>query len=264
MNYQYLKVEKKNNVAVVTLNRADRHNALCVDFMDEIIHISESFHQDTDSRVVIFTGAGNNFSVGADLKDRKSAEERTKSLLEIQRALQRGPKMIRSVYEMNQITIAAINGYALGGGACITTACDFRIGASDCEVGYPECNLAMNLNWGALPLCVHLVGPARAKRMVILAQREKANVLRDWGFLDEIVPPDQLMPSAMKMAAAYAKQPPVAAQMIKRSINHIVSALDQAVMHMDKDQFILTNRTEDFIEGISAFLEKRESEFKGN
>jgi enoyl-CoA hydratase/carnithine racemase len=122
----------------------------------------------------------------------------------------------------------------------------------------------MNLNWGALPLCVHLIGPARAKKMVILGQREKANRLLEWGFLDEVVGPERLMDSAMKMARQYAAQPPVAAQMIKRSVNHIVSALDQAVMHMDKDQFILTSKTEDFVEGIRSFFDKRKPDFKGN
>lgn len=116
----------------------------------------------------------------------------------------------------------------------------------------------------ALPLCVHLIGPARAKRMVILGNNENADTLLKWGFLDEVVPDNQLLPRAMEMAAAYAAQPPIAAQMVKRSINAISSALDQAIMHMDSDQYLYATSGEDFQEAIQAFVEKRKGNFKGN
>ena len=85
------------------------------------------------------------------------------------------------------------HGVALGGGACIATAVDFRVGAESCRVGYPEIDLGINLQWMGLPLCVHLIGPARAKRMVILGQHETAPTLLEWGFLDEMVPDDELL-----------------------------------------------------------------------
>ena len=93
--------------------------------------------------------------------------------------------------------------------------------------------------------------------MVILSKKENAATLLKWGFLDEVVPAKELLESARKMAEAYASQPPIAAQMVKRSVNAISSALDQAIMHMDADQFLLSSKTEDFMEGITAFLEKR-------
>lgn len=171
--------------------------------------------------------------------------------------------MIQKLHEMNQITIAAINGGALGGGACIVSALDFRIGAEDCFVAYPEGALGIPLSWVSLPLCVHLIGPARAKRFVILAQKENATTLLNWGFLDEVVPSDRLMDRAMEMAENYAAMPPVAAQMIKRSVNAITSALDKAIMHMDSDQVLLASLTEDHSEGVKAFFEKRLADFKG-
>lgn len=264
MNYQFIRIEKSSHIATVMLDRKDDRNSLSADLMDELIQACDNFHNDTETRVVIFTGAGANFTIGADFKDERSAEEMQRSLLEVQRTTRRGKRLIRSISEISQITIAAINGRALGGGACIAAACDFRIGSSTCEVGYPECNYAMNLQWGALPHCVHLVGQSRAKQMVILGKRENSETLLKWGFLDQIVSPEDLTGAAITMASQYAAQPPVAVQMIKRSVNHIVTALDQSIMHMDHDQFILASHSDDFREGISSLFEKRAPCFMGN
>ena len=265
MTYQYLKVQKNDHVALVTLNRPEKLNTLSADMMEEIIQAAQAFHRDEETRVVIFTGAGNSFSAGVDLTDKKNFDRlaQASNLMKL-RYLKLGPRMIQTVYEMDQITIAAVNGAAMGGGACIAAACDFRIGADNCRVGYPEVGLGMNLSWTALPMCVHLIGPARAKQMVILAEKVKAETLLEWGFLDEVVPASQLMEASHAMARKYAAQPPIAAQMVKRSVNAIASALDQAIMHMDADQFLLTTQTEDYLESVSAFLEKRKPSFKGN
>jgi enoyl-CoA hydratase/carnithine racemase len=263
MAYEYLIVERKDRIAVVTFNRPERLNALSMDLMREIEMVTEEFREDTETRVVIFTGGGKHFSAGADMRDPKRAVGSKDSLIKKQRQFHLGPRMIQKLYDMNQITIAAVNGGALGGGACIVSALDFRIGAEDCFCAYPEGRLGIPLSWISLPLCVHLVGPARAKRFVILAQRETAQTLKDWGFLDEVVPSDRLMDRALEMAGQYAALPPVAAQMIKRSVNAITSILDRSLMHMDSDQVLLASMTEDYQEGVKAFFEKRVPDFKG-
>ena len=262
MEYKNLIIERKEDlhVAIVKFNRPENLNALNRALMREIEMVTEEFQNDTETRVVIFTGEGKNFCAGADLGEKREPLTVLGSI----RNLQTGPRMIKKLYDMEQITIAAINGFAFGGGACIAAACDFRIAAENCLCGYPESKLGMNLSWVSLPIVVHLIGPTYAKEMVILGKNNHAETLLKWGFISEILPKERLLDRAVEIAKEYAAQPPIAAQMIKRSINHISSALDQAIMHMDRDQFFLTSKTEDFSEGIKAFFQKRPGNFKGN
>jgi enoyl-CoA hydratase/carnithine racemase len=261
MEYKHLLIEKRDDhIAIVTLNRPDQLNTLNSTLMSEIEHLTEEFQRDTETRVVILTGAGKYFSGGADLKEQRAPS----TLLEQTRAKQIGPRMIRKIFMMDQITIAAINGGAFGGGACIVSACDFRIGDENCMAGFPESRLGMNLSWVAVPLVVHLIGPTFAKEMIILGKNNDAQTLLKWGFLSEIVPKEKLLERAIEFAKYYVEMPPIPAQMIKKSINHIIGALDQSIMHMDADQHSLTMKTEDLREGIAAFFGKRKGNYKGN
>lgn len=261
MSYEFIEVDIRDHVSTVTLSRPESLNALSTALMSEIEQVARSFRTDEETRVVVFRGAGKHFSAGADLKQPPAAPS---SLVMRRREAGLGARMIRAITEIDQVTIAAIHGAALGGGACIPTACDFRIGSDDCFCGYPEVNLGINLMWRALPLCVRLIGPARAKRMIMLGDREDARTLLEWGFLDQVVPRAELNDAAMSLAARYARQPPVAVQMIKQSINAVSGALDDALMHMDTDQNILTGGTRDRAEGVRAFFEKRDPDFTGN
>jgi enoyl-CoA hydratase/carnithine racemase len=261
MNWKTIEVDKDDRITWVYLNRPDVLNALNRDLLKELAACAESLSEDYDTRAVIFSGKGPHFSCGADLKERYRYQAPHR-LQTWRQSL--GKRMIKAILNIDQITIAAINGYCLGGAACIATACDIRIGAADCKVGYPEINLGMNLQWLGLPLAVRLVGPSKAKRLVIGGNNEDAETLLQWGFLDEVVPQKKLYQAAKEMALHYAEKPPIAAQMIKRSVNIISNAIDEAVMHMDHDQNLLTATTEDLREAMTAFHEKRKPEFKGN
>ena len=261
MEYKHLLIESRDDhIAIVTLNRPDQLNTLNSTLMREIEYLTEEFQEDTETRVVIFTGAGKHFSGGADLKEQRAPS----TLLEQTRAKQIGPRMIRKIFMMDQITIAAINGGAFGGGCCIAAACDFRIATENSMCGYPESKLGMNLSWLSLPLTVHLIGPTHAKEMIILGENNDAQTLLEWGFISEIVQKEKLLERALEIAETYVNVPPIPAQMIKKSINHIIGALDQAIMHMDADQHSLTMTTEDLREGIAAFFGKRKGNYKGN
>lgn len=263
MSSALVSIVREGHVATVTFERPEKLNALSRALMSEIQATAESFHDDTETRAVVFTGRGKHFSAGADLSDPDSGAAGG-TRLGLRRALRLGPEMTRAILEIPQITIAAVNGVALGGGCVIASACDFRIGASDSACGYPEVLRGMNLQWISLPLCVHLVGPARAKRMIALGNKEDATTLERWGFYDDVVAPAELVAAAQQLARDYAARPPIAVQMIKQSVNAVATAFDRAVMHGDADQWMLTASTDDYREGIRSFFEKREPEFEGN
>ena len=187
------------------LSRPDKLNALNSEMMSEIESLARDFLNYEDIRVVIFSGQGKHFSAGMDLKDDRVM---SRNLVKRRREVGLGGRMIKAISEINQITIASIHGGALGGGACIASACDFRIASEDSFCGYPEINLGMNLQWLSLPLCVRLIGPARAKRMVMLGKHEDALTLFNWGFLDKVVPLDDLESASFEYAEGYANQAP--------------------------------------------------------
>lgn len=260
MSYENLTVNRNGTIATVTFNRPDKANALNSDHLHDIEAVALSFRDDADTRVVIFTGAGKHFSSGADLTDPGVGPQ---PIVQRRRSMRIGQRAIMAICDMDQVTIAAWNGAAMGGGACLTTAMDFRVGADNCFMAYPEVNIGVNLMWQSLPLITHLAGPARAKRLVMGGEHITANTLMQWGILDELVPLKELLPKAQQLARFYASKPPVACQMIKRSINAISNALDQSIMHMDFDQNMLNTFTEDRKEAIDAYLNKREPVFTG-
>jgi len=259
--YQHLTVEQHGHVALVTFNRPECCNAQHHDILLEIEQCAFAFRDDAHTRVVIFTGAGRHFSAGADLDEFRAGHSQP---LVVQRRRQRaGERALHALLGIDQITIGAWNGGALGGGACLATAMDFRIGDEDCFIQYPEIDLGMNLMWQSLPLTIHLLGPTRAKRLVIGGERVQAPALLAWGLLEDVVPNAALIDRAFAFAQTYVDKSPIAAQMIKRSVNQISGALDRALMHMDADQNLFTLTTADQKAAAEAYLNQRPPRFCG-
>ena len=259
--YDNIEVNRDGHVAFVTFDRPAKANALDHAHLLDIETAALSFRDDAETRVVVFTGAGKHFSSGADLD---GGGPGASGLLERRRLARIGERATLAIHDMDQITIAAWNGAAMGGGAVLATAMDLRIGADDCFMQYPEIDIGVNLMWKGLPLLTHIAGPARTKRLVIGGERIHAAELREWGVLDALVPRSALMDTAREWAVRYAGKSPIPAQMIKRSVNALVSALDVAVMHMDVDQNLLSATTEDRRAAIEAYRAGKEPEFKGN
>ncbi len=260
MSYQHLRIQRDGHVAIVTMNRPDVANALNHAHLAELENAALAFRDEPGIRAVVFTGAGRHFSSGADLGDPGPGRQ---PMVQRRRTARMGERAIRALLEIDQITIAAWRGAAMGGGACVALALDFRVGCDGSMMAFPEIDIGLNLMWKSLPLVVHHLGPARAKRAVIGGERLDADVLDDWGLLDERVADDDVLPRAVQMARFYAAKPPAAAQMIKRSVNALAGALDQAIMHMDSDQNLFAGAMSDAREARDAYRSKRTPTFTG-
>lgn len=261
-NYRFVTVERRDHVALVNFNRPAVCNAVNYEFLCEIEHCALSFREDATSRVVIFGTEGRHFSAGADLNEVQNAKP--ESLIEKRNRLRLGERVFHALLEIDQITIAAWNGGAIGGGGCMAVACDFRIGADDCFLFYPEIDLGLNLMWQSLPRLVRLVGETRAMRLTIGGERVAAETLQDWGLLESVVPRAELQQTALAFAETYVTKSPIAAQMIKRSVNAIGGHLDRAFMHMDVEQHMLAATSEDHQAATSAYINKTTPQFSGN
>jgi len=232
---KFFKLEKKNNIAIISFTRAKSLNALNQSTLKELIDLNRKIQSDTTIKAVIYRAEGIHFSAGADIKEKPKASSKIKTW-----KTNLGKEAIESILKLDQITLASLKGYCLGGAACIATACDFRIASLETTVAYPEIDLGMNLNWLGLPLLLRLIGPARTKKMVISGEAEDATTLFDWGFMDKICEMGELDKTTLKFAKKFTSKDTVPAQMIKRSINALTYQNDQAIMHMDYDQFLLT------------------------
>ncbi len=260
--YKFFRIERHDHVTTVSINRPEKRNALTPEMLISLRRIAEGFREDSQTRAIIIRSDCADFSVGADIGRMRDDAPPSTELL--RRTAENGALLMRAIREIHQPTICLVRGVATGGGACIPTACDFRFGTPDARVGYGEVKLGINLMWHALPLAIQAVGLSRAKQMVMTGDLFDAETMREWGFLDEIVERDDAEEKVMAEAQKYAALPPIAVQMIKRSANAYASALDQAVMHADTDQWLLATRTDDFAEGVAAFREKREPNYRGN
>ncbi len=232
---KFLKLEKRNKISYVSFKRTKSLNALNSQTLKELIDLNKDLESDSKTKVVVYRSEGKNFSAGADIKEK----QKKLSKLELWKS-NLGKEAIESILKINQITIASLRGYCLGGAACIASACDFRIASETTLVAYPEIDLGMNLNWFGLPLLLRLIGPSKTKKMVISGEIENANDLFKWGFIDDLSKDEDLDKKTVALAKKYALKPALPSQMIKRSVNALTYQNDQAIMHMDYDQFLLS------------------------
>lgn len=258
-----IKVGGEGTIATLTLSRPERRNALTAEMLRELEAAALALNEDEATRAVIVAAEGQDFSLGFDLAAPPSAGTAAASLLMRRRGAGLGGRVMRALTEIPQPTICAIQGIATGGGACIASACDFRLAAEGARIGYGEVKVGMNLMWNAIPLCVALVGPARAKRMVMTGELFDAERLERWGFVDEVVPGEGLQAAALAMATQLAALPPLAVQMIKESIAAVSGALGRALTHADRDQWLVAASSEDYREAMAAFFAKRRPKFEG-
>ena len=254
----------EGRVAVVRFDRGDGINALSPEAQRQLTAAARSFEDDAKTSVVVLTGGKDAFSAGFDLKDPEGRARRTMDLGTLRRHLRLGPRLTHAWHEMEQITIGVIEGFCIGGGVALAVALDFRVMGRDAHFRVPEIGLGMNMSWQSIPRMLQLIGPARTKQAVILAdQRISADKAYEWGLVEEVADPGHAFDVAMAFAAKIAAQPPLSVAMTKLTVNRLAHALDDLASHMDVDQYALASMSEDNKEGVAAFLERRKPTFKG-
>jgi enoyl-CoA hydratase len=257
-------VSAEGAVAEVRLNRPSARNAFSLALMRQLIEAAAFFRGSTEIQAVILTGAESYFSAGADLADPERTDGRPATRLEQRQAARLGPDMCAAWESLEQVTIAAIEGYCIGGAAALAVSVDFRIVGLGAYLRLPEIALGMNMSWGALPRIAALVGPSRAKQFAIFCEPCPADEALSWGMVDEVTPAGGALARAREWAAKVAALPPLPVRMTKEAINAQSGALHRATSAMDRDQWMLTSQTDDFAEGGRAFVEKRKPRFRGD
>ena len=258
-----LVVHELDGVVTVTLDRVAARNAFDDALMHSLTEVARYLRRRASVRAVILAGHQAFFSAGVDLS--AASQDRTgDSLLETRSALAAGADLCQAWEEIEAVTIAAIEGFCIGGACALALACDFRIMGHSAYLRLPEIPLGMNMSWRTLPRLVALIGPARTKQVVLFAEPVSARTCLDWGMADHTCADGEALGSAKAWAGKIAALPPIPVRMTKEAVNVAAYANAAAVSFMDRDQFLLATRTADFREGVAAFLSKRPGAFTGN
>lgn len=248
-----IRVERQGNLAIVTLDRPRKLNALGPEMLAELEERLAEIDRDQSVRAVILTGAGDRaFCVGADVNAWAALEP-----LDMWRIwIREGHRIFQRLASLRQPTIAAINGYAFGGGLELALAADLRVAMDSAEFAMPETRIGAIPGWAGTRRLPAVIGPARAKQMIYSGERIDATTAERWGLVNEMVSQESLMPRALELANQIAENAPIAVQMAKIAIDGEASALEAIAG-------ALAAGVDDGREGIAAFREKRPPRFTG-
>ncbi|MEY7999769.1 short-chain-enoyl-CoA hydratase [Clostridium sp. Mt-5] len=257
MEYRNIILEKQGKLALITINRPKALNALNSETLKEIDSAIDDIGTDDSVLVVIITGAGKSFVAGADItemKDLNSVEGRKFGIL--------GNKVFRKLENLEKPVIAAVNGFALGGGCELSLACDIRIASSKAKFGQPEVGLGITPGFGGTQRLARTVGLGMAKELIYTAKMIKAEEALRIGLVNRVIEPEKLLEEAKNLANSIADNAPIAVRMCKAAINKgIQCGIDTAIAY-ESEVFGECFATEDQKEGMTAFVEKREKCFK--
>ncbi len=257
--YETVKVEREKNVLWIVLNRPHRLNAFNEVLMEELSDVIDTAEKDQSIRCVVVTGEGDRaFSAGADLTmfpraTPVKAEEFSRS----------GQKLFGKIEEMSKPVIAAINGFALGGGLELALACDLRVAAEHAELGNTEILRGVIPGWGGTQRLVRIVGLAKAKEMIMLGNMLKAEEALKMGLVHKVVHYEKLREEVKELAKKLSDGPPIALKYAKYALNFGTQVPLDAGLRLEAGLLGLVFSTEDLKEGVEAFMSRRKAEFKG-
>ena len=259
MEGNILRAEEQDGVATLTLNRPEVMNAINFDLLYDLRDQIEKLKLKPDIRVIIITGAGGeSFCGGADLKERSTMDE-----LQVKEFLFTIRNIFTSIEFLSKPVIAAINGFALGGGTELALSCDIRIAAKNASMGLTETRFAIIPGAGGTQRLPRLIGRGKAKELIFTGRRVDAQEALDIGLVNKICANDVLLDECNKMAAMICETGPIAIEQAKHAINYGLETDLHTGLDIESNAYWVTVPTEDRLEGLAAFQEKRKPIYKG-
>lgn len=257
MEYKKLILEKQGRICIVKINHPEALNALDTTILEELGCVFDALAVDEDTDVVILTGEGRAFVAGADI-----SEMSTKSAEEGKRFGRLGATVFRKIELLEKPVIAAVNGFALGGGCELAMACDIRIASVKAKFGQPEVGLGITPGFSGTQRLPRLVGIGKAKELIYTAVVIPAEEACRIGLVNKVVAPEELMTEAMNMANTIASKAQIAVRYSKEAVNRGIETDIETGLDIETSLFGLCFATADQKEGMEAFLSKRKPEFK--
>jgi enoyl-CoA hydratase len=252
-------LERRGPVAVLTLNRPEALNALSVEMLDLLGDLLDAIEEEPALRAVVLTGAGEKaFTAGADIAHMKTA-----SALEARDYAKRGHAITARLESFPKPVIAAVNGYALGGGCELALACDLRLAGERARFGLPEVNLGILPGWGGTQRLARTTSPGFAKEIIFTGRQVRPDEALQRGLVNAVYPDDELLDKAVELGETIATKPPWAIAAAKEVVNLALEGNQRTHLARELDAFALAFTTEDQREGMAAFFEKRTPNFVG-
>ncbi len=258
MESQNVLIEIDDGIGVVTVNRPQLRNALSSETVEALESALREVEANADVKVVVITGAGKAFVAGADIKEMSTMDTAAARAFS-----QRGHRLITLMEQMKKPIIAAVNGYALGGGLELALACDFIYAAEEARLGLPEVTLGVIPGFGGTQNLPRLIGPSRSKELIFTGRQLTAQQAREWGLVNEVVPADELMTRVMELAQNIARNGTLAISTAKEAVVSGLNVTKENGLRLEGALFGLLFDSEDQKEGMHALLEKRPAAFKG-
>ena len=255
--YENIKYEVKENIGYVTINRPKAMNALNMDVLGELYDVFTKIDADKDLRAVIVTGEGKAFVAGADI-----AQMHELNPLEGREMMILGHKVMNLIENNTKPVIAAVNGFALGGGCELSMACDIRIASEKAKFAQPEVGLGIIPGFCGTQRLARLVGKGMSKYMILTTEMIKADEAYRIGLVQKVVAPEELMAEAERVAKLIASKAPIAVSTAKSAINNGYDMDLKSASQFEVETFTAAFSSDDKEEGMAAFLEKRPPEFK--